>query len=383
MYYKEDWPQAKQRLEAFWQHQIVDRCCVAVFAPRKTSTLPPFPELQWGPWLGGLEDYADDDETAIRRWWTDPEANYRRMLLWFENTYFGGEAIPATYINWGASAGAALWGAQPRFNKTSVWYPTVIEDWETWRWHSDPATNEWWQQIMAIQRHFIDQNHGRYFVGTPEIGGAADLLSLLRGMDQLAIDLISNPDEVKRAVSVMTELWVSLHEDLYQMTYAANDRGGVLPWMSLWAPGRHDQIANDFSSVISTRMFREFFLPEIVAMGEWCDYGTYHLDGQKCITTHLDFLLSIDQINNIEFTPGSGQPPTYSPQYIPLYKKIQASGKNLYLLVRPAEIEPLLSELAPEGLFLCTDAPSEEEADRLLANVARWSARGHQFPVGM
>ena len=383
MYYKEDWPQAKQRLEAFWQHQIVDRCCVAVFAPRKTSTLPPFPELQWGPWLGGLEDYADDDETAIRRWWTDPEANYRRMLLWFENTYFGGEAIPATYINWGASAGAALWGAQPRFNKTSVWYPPVIEDWETWRWHSDPATNEWWQQIMAIQRHFIDQNHGRYFVGMPEIGGAADLLSLLRGMDQLAIDLISNPDEVKRAVSVMTELWVSLHEDLYQMTYAANDRGGVLPWMSLWAPGRHDQIANDFSSVISTRMFREFFLPEIVAMGEWCDYGTYHLDGQKCITTHLDLLLSISQINNIEFTPGTGQPPTYSPQYIPLYKKIQASGKNLYLLVRPAEIEPLLSELAPEGLFLCTDAPSEEDADRLLANVARWSARGHQFPVGM
>jgi hypothetical protein len=181
----------------------------------------------------------------------------------------------------------------------------------------------------------------------------------------------------------MSELWVNLHEDLYQMTYAANDRGGVLPWMSLWAPGRHDQMANDFSSVISTRMFREFFVPEIVAMGEWCDYGTYHLDGQKCIKSHLDLLLSIEQIDNIEFTPGAGQPPTYYPQYIPLYKKIQASGKNLYLLARPAEIEPLLSELAPEGLFLCTDAPSEEEADRLLANVARWSARRHQFPAGI
>ena len=382
MYYKPDWEQAKQRLLAFWHHEALDRCCVVVQAPRKTSTLPPFPELQWGPWLGGLAPYADDDQTSIRRWWTDPEENLRRMILWFENTYFGGEAIPATYINWGASAGAALWGSPPCFTKETVWYPPVIEDWEMWAWHCDPATNESWQQIMAIQRCFIEQNGGRYFVGMPEIGDGADLLSLLRGMGTLAMDLINYPEQVKSGIKVMADLWVRLHEELYQMTCAANDGGGVLPWMSLWAPGRHDQLANDFSSIISPRMFREFFVPEIAAMGDWCEFGTYHLDGQKCIQTHLNLLLSIEQIDNIEFTPGAGQPPTYYPQYIPLYRRIQASGKNLYLLVRPQEIEPLLAELSPKGLLLCTDTGSEDEANALLAKVAHWSARGNVFPTG-
>ena len=72
MYYKPDWPGAKKRLEAFWNNEIIDRCCVAVFAPRKNSKMPPFPELQFGPWTGGLENITDGDSHAIRNWWTDP-----------------------------------------------------------------------------------------------------------------------------------------------------------------------------------------------------------------------------------------------------------------------------------------------------------------------
>ncbi|MBD3307060.1 hypothetical protein GF348_11825, partial [candidate division KSB3 bacterium] len=71
MYYKTDWHKAKERLLAFWENELVDRCCVAVHALRKSSKMSePFPEQQWGPWLGGLEDLADDDQEAITVWWT-------------------------------------------------------------------------------------------------------------------------------------------------------------------------------------------------------------------------------------------------------------------------------------------------------------------------
>ena len=179
MDYKPDWPQAKKRLEAFWQNEMIDRCCAAVFAPRKTSKLPAFPELQWGPWLGGMEKWGEADTEGISRWWTDPQQNYDRMLAWFENTYFGGEAIPATYVNWGAMAMAAFYGSQPIFRKDTVWYPPVIEDWSRWRWEPDPATNPWWRQIFEITRYLLRENGGRYFVGTPEVGGAGDVLSLI------------------------------------------------------------------------------------------------------------------------------------------------------------------------------------------------------------
>lgn len=376
MYYKPDWEDAKRRLLAWWDHAALDRCCIAVHAASKGSTLPPFPDLQHGPWMGGMEVLADTDHADIERWWTDPELNYRRAITWFENTYFGGEALPVTYVNWGAMAMAAMFGSPPSFRKTTVWYPAVITDWRTWEWKFDPGANPIWRTILAIVQRLKEGAEGRYFVGKPELGNGADVLSLMRGPDNLAIDLTDNPAAVRQAVEVISDTWVSLMEQAYQMVSPANDHGDVLAWMGLWAPGRVDQMACDYSSVISPRHFRTFFVPEIVKMGNWCEYGVYHLDGPACIRNMLGALLDIPQIRTIQFTPGVGSPPTYTEAYLPSYKQILAKGKNLYLLAAPEEVEKILAELPVEGLFMRTYVQTEDEANDLLKKVTKWSARG-------
>ncbi|MFM8322902.1 MAG: hypothetical protein ACKOC5_18480, partial [Chloroflexota bacterium] len=128
MLYKPDWEDAKQRLLAFWEHAVIDRACIAVHAPRDGCRLTA-PDLQNGPWMLGMEQIADDDQAGLQRWWTDPEMNLQRALAWFENSYFAGEALPVTYVNWGAMSMAAMFGSPPHFNKTSVWYPSIIDDW--------------------------------------------------------------------------------------------------------------------------------------------------------------------------------------------------------------------------------------------------------------
>ena len=152
MYYKEDWEQAKKNLEAFWAGEDIGRPLMAVTSPR-TEKSKKFPELQYGPWTGSMDTYGDNDLEAITRWWTDPEENLKHMIYWFENTFFGGEALPATHTNWGASAAAAFFGSPPKFNKNSVWYPAVIEDWESWKWQFDEKTNKWWKAIKDIVAH--------------------------------------------------------------------------------------------------------------------------------------------------------------------------------------------------------------------------------------
>jgi hypothetical protein len=129
-------------------------------------------------------------------------------------------------------------------------------------------------------------------------------------------------------------------------------------------------------------MFREFFVPEIEKMGNWCEYGVYHLDGPDCMKNMLDTLLEIEQINVIQFTPGIGisAPPTYTEAYIPRYKRILESGRNLYLLAQPNEVEKILAELPPEGLYMRTYVDSEDEAEDMIKSVTKWSARGSQFP---
>jgi hypothetical protein len=34
MFFKEDWEQCKERLDTFWEGEMVDRCCISVLAPR-------------------------------------------------------------------------------------------------------------------------------------------------------------------------------------------------------------------------------------------------------------------------------------------------------------------------------------------------------------
>lgn len=379
MYYKPDWEQTRARFEAFWNHAVLDRCCIAVHAPRRDSKIPPVPDLQSGPWLAGLEKLDDADQAGIERWWKDPEQNYQRALTWFENTYFAGEALPVTYVNWGAMSMAAMFGAPAVFNKTSVWYPAVIEDWKNWRWRFDPDTDPTWQTLLAIERRLARDAAGRYFVGAPELGNGGDILSLMRGMDNLALDLISEPGAVKQGIEFISDVWVKLMTQVDALTRPIN-RGGVLAWMGLWAPGRIDQIACDFSSVISPAMFQEFFVPEIVKMGRWCEYGVYHLDGPACMKNMLDPLLEIPGIKCIQFTPGAGSPPTCSAAYFPRFRRILESGRNLYLLVEPHEVEQVLAELPPEGLFMRTYVRSADEADDLLRKVTSWSARRNRIP---
>jgi hypothetical protein len=374
MYYKPDWEEAKKRIEAFWQNEVIDRCCIAVLAPREHAAVPLYVEQQYGPLLYGLDSIADDDQEGIKRWWTDPEEHYKRYILWFENTYFGGEAIPAVDINWGAMAMAGFYGSSPVFAKKTVWYPPVIEDWGTWEWKFDRSSNELWNQTLAVTRYLVERSEGRYFVGYPEIGSAGDLLALMRGTDKLCTDLLDHPDEVKRGIQVLTDAWIELHEQFFQMTRPANHGGAVLAWMMLWAPGRIAQVACDFSGIISRKMFREFFRTEIERESGWNEFGTYHLDGPQALRAHLPTLLEIPAICNIEWTPGVGSPPTYSPQYIPVYKQIQQAGKRLYLLAHPNEVEPLLAELSPKGLYICTYTESIQDAERLLKHVAKWSA---------
>ncbi len=205
MYYKKDWEKAKERLLAFWQGEIVDRCCIGILAPRKNSKAERFPHLTNGPWLGGLEKFSDNDIDEIKQWWLDPEQNYKRATHWFENTYFGGEAAPAAYVNWGASAGCAFFGCSPVFGKASVWYKKVIENWDEWEWQFNEEINLYWKQIFNITEYLKDKCDKRYFIGVPEIGNSADNLSLMRGMDDLALDLILNKDEVKAAVDIMSD----------------------------------------------------------------------------------------------------------------------------------------------------------------------------------
>jgi len=115
-------------------------------------------------------------------------------------------------------------------------------------------------------------------------------------------------------------------------------------------------------------MFKEFVLPCLREQGERLDQTISHLDGIKQIA-HLDMLLKIPELNGTQWVPGTGKPGCESPEWMPLYRKIQEAGKLLYMSVPRKSVKHLLNQLWPEGLLLGTTCRSEEEARTLLNSI--------------
>ena len=106
-------------------------------------------------------------------------------------------------------------------------------------------------------------------------------------------------------------------------------------------------------------------LPELEETSSAFEHCTYHLDGIEQIR-HLDLILSVKGIDNIQWTHVAGQPKTSAS--IEALRKIQAAGKGLVLIPQRDEVEFLMKNLSHKGLQICVGGmKNKEEAEDLMA----------------
>jgi hypothetical protein len=76
-------------------------------------------------------------------------------------------------------------------------------------------------------------------------------------------------------------------------------------------------------------------------------------------------------LNMIQWVYGAGR--GRAGDYTELYKKIQASGKGLQFQdVEVDEVDKLLSELRPEGVWMHVNVADREQAEAVLKKVSSW-----------
>ena len=358
MLYKQDWDKTKERLNAFWNMEIIDRCCIAVTAPkdnRKHSriTVPKNP----------------DD---LLQYHTDPEIVYKRSIHDFENTYFGGDAIPNVSINLGAVSAAGFLGSKPRVNNEIIWFEQCIFDLGKDKIDFSYKNSEYWKLTKNLTEYCSQMGKDKFLVGMSDVGSASDVLAKLRGSQNLLMEFLLDPKYVKETIKKIADVLIDVNESLYQITKKCNDGGTLIPWLNTWAPGRHAQMECDLSAMFSAKMFEEFIVPHIKQELSWHEYSLYHLDGPECLQ-HLDHLLDIEGLRVIEWHSGfdSGKPNTV--HYIDMLKKIQMSGRGLHLLVEPWEVEIILGQLSSKGLYIETWTKSEAEARDLVKKTEKWT----------
>ena len=357
MIFKEDWEKSKQRYNAFWEGEIVDRPLIAIEAPREKP-------LNDTVQLMAAKDLIEK--------WESIEYRADEILYYCNNTYFGGDSFPNFFSNLGPGIISACIGGTYKLGEDTVWFDTVqtITDWDDFKGFTFDQNSEMWKLVTTMTKRFVEKSKGNYICGISDLGGNYDILASLRGTQELLYDMYDYGDEVKKAIDQIIDIWFRVYDNLYNRIYTTQK--GITSWMPLWCEEKWYPLQCDFSSMLSPEMFAEFVKPALQREAKFLDKSIYHWDGMGEIP-HLDHLLDIPEINGIQWTAGAGNPNELDPVWYPLFKKIQQKGKNLVLFhIDPKLLDGFMSEFSPKGVYLHTTAKSSEEADGILKMIEKW-----------
>jgi len=337
----------KERYDAFWRRELPGRPLLAITCPRDDAEPPAF----------RVPD-------TVEGRWTDIDYQVSRALWRARNTAYFGEAFPMFMPNIGPDSFTAFLGGELTFlDDQTSWVRPFVDDLAGYTPVLD-RSNRWWRHMCALMDAACEAAPGHFLVGIPDMHGGGDSLAAARHPDRLALDLYDKPDEVKRIMPRLTRIYLDVFEEYYRATSRVQE--GSTTWLFAYSRGRYMALQNDFSGLISPRMFAEFFLPEVAELAAHADNSIYHLDGPSALG-NLPLLLGVEELDGIQWVPGAGAGPMS--RWVEVCRQVLEGGKCLHIWCGPDEVDHMLSSLPHEGLLLQVGCGNEGQARELLRRV--------------
>jgi 5-methyltetrahydrofolate--homocysteine methyltransferase len=249
----------------------------------------------------------------------------------------------------------------------TVWFEPFITDPEATRFAFD-AQNFYWQFTLRLAREQLRLARGKFLLSFPDLIEGLDTLAAMRDTQHLLIDLLERPGWVHASLRQITDLYFQYYDVLYDLI--ADERGGSYYWV--WAPGRLSKFQCDFSAMISPAMFDTFMMPVLREMTARIEFCIYHWDGPGAIPHH-DHLLSLPELDVLQWTPGAGANAAADPRWWPLYHKTVEAGKKVMIGVGSVDhLLALREEFGPKlkQFLIPMRAESLEQAQEILQTVS-------------
>lgn len=343
--YKPDFEDARRHWEAFWNGEIIDRPCCRVIAPKNGAKSYPHPP---GIQYPGM----------------DLKAHVEAFDRWASGIYFGGDAVPFFFPNFGPDIYAAFLGADLEgfdHGTGTSWAVPFVNDWTAALPQLSYPHGYWWDAVLSyvsLAREIADEKFG---IGVLDLHSNLDCLAAVRGPQNLCMDLVDCPDMIAVAMDRVRRTYRPIYNELY--VASGQDKTGTSSWLPFYCEGKFACIQCDFICMISPELARRFLYPALEEEAEFLDHCCYHLDGPDALV-HLDDILAIKQIDAIQWVPGAGNAPHI--EWMELLKRIQDAGKALYVGASVDEVQVYHKELRPEKVFYDVRAASQAEAEELL-----------------
>jgi hypothetical protein len=346
---------ALQRNQAFWRGQMEQGPLMWVTAPgAKPSRSVPEP--------------ASEEEL-----WTNVDYVIAAAESALSGTHYAGDALPV-FCPWlGPDQFAAWLGAdlllRPR--QSTSWSQPFVRDWDEHPELRIKPDNPWWRTYLQLVRESVRAGQGKWVTGYPDLHSGIDALSAIRGAENLAADLVTHPGAIHRAMRQVTDLWKFVVDTASALVLPAGQ--GTSNWTMGWSSERFLCIGqNDYSCLISARMFEEFCWQDNFECCAHVEHALYHLDGPGALR-HLPLLLRLERLECIQWIQGAGQP--LPSEWVPMLHRIQTGGKSVQLYYGAGhggdadlrhEIDVLARTLDPARLFIWATVGCAEAAEEIV-----------------
>ena len=342
-----------KRQDYFFDNEIIDRPVVLI------------------PVYKPYESKYKKDYKLLRDKWLDFDFVSDCIIEQVENTEYYGDALPNIFPNLGPEILSAFCGCELEFGETTSWSIPIIDDWE--RDIDKIAFSEdnfYFKKINEFTDILLQKGVGKFYTGLTDLHPGGDAIAAFRDPERLNMDLIDDPDYVKEATLKFEPIYYKIFNYFYDKLIKNNQPCST--WHHIVSSRRFYIASNDFSCMISDRMFKEFFLQGIIDECKFYGNTIYHLDGPNALS-HLDTLLEIKELNAIQWVPGAGLDVFSDDFNLPILKKIQGAGKGIQFYIRPNELDTIMENLKPQGVHLTVyTVKDKDEADNLLKRIKYW-----------
>lgn len=350
---KQNYEKTKERYEAFWHREIIDRPPVCIYLPAKMKKPIPVKE-----------------HSSFREEWLDFDFRVERDVAILKNRDYYADSLPIIFPNMGPEIFSAWCGCDYEFGKTTAWSSPCIKDWEK---DSDEIkfneNHPLFKATIEYTNRLLELGKGNFIVGLTDFHPGGDHLAALRDPQNLAIDLLEYPDEVK----FMLNRSYGDYYKVYNIFYDLLRKEGmpITSWTPLIHEGRFYIPSCDFSCMISSSMFEEFFLRGIIEECKFYERSIYHLDGPGALR-HLDLILDIKELDAVQWVAGAGN--ESFEKWVDVYKRIQNAGKALQISCTIKDLPIIFETLRPEGVWFSniSGVNDRDTADRIIRSIESW-----------
>jgi hypothetical protein len=347
---------AMKRVYAWFDNQIVDR--------------PPIRFMAHNAFLeAATEDIADLSKEEKEAWWFNVELQIDLFNKSIEGRRFHGETFPVYFPNLGPDVYAAFYGAQLEFGEVTSWSVPLVHDWEKVNQLKLSMDNRYFKKLEELTSHALERCEEKFLVGYTDLHPGLDCVAAWRDPQQLCIDMIDNPDEVKMLADLSIADFETIYDHFDQMLKDAGQLS--VSWMGIPSYGRMHIASCDFSTMISPALYNQFGLPILQREVKTMTHTIFHVDG-KGVARHLQAILNVPEVHALQWVQGMGGDYPIM-QWVPLIRELQSKGVPVIVDLSPAELDSFVDATDPHGLFLWVATDNEAEELEILKRIEKWS----------